>query len=59
MTTPEPLPIDHPLFKLDNCYITPHICSAEINTRTKMATITANNLVAGLNDNPLLHQIII
>ena len=25
VTTPEPLPTDHPLFKLENCVILPHI----------------------------------
>jgi len=29
VTSPEPLPTDHPLFKLKNCVIIPHIGSAE------------------------------
>lgn len=57
VTTPEPLPLDHELFKLKNCYITPHICSAELNTRIKMAVITATNIVNALQKKPLLHQI--
>ena len=57
VTTPEPLPPDHELYSLDNCIITPHISSAEINTRTKMATITASNIVNGLSNKPLVHQI--
>ncbi|RNA31918.1 glyoxylate reductase hydroxypyruvate reductase-like [Brachionus plicatilis] len=57
VTTPEPLPLDHELFKLNNCFITPHICSAEVNTRVKMAVITATNIVNALQNKPLLHQI--
>ncbi|CAF0979894.1 unnamed protein product [Brachionus calyciflorus] len=57
VTTPEPLPLDHELLKLRNCFITPHICSAEVNTRVKMAVITANNISLGLQNKALLHQI--
>lgn len=39
----------HPeLVKLDNAVLTPHIASATIETRTKMATMAAQNLVDGL-----------
>jgi glyoxylate/hydroxypyruvate reductase len=57
VTSPEPLPTNHELFKLKNCFITPHIASADTTTRVKMATITAHNLVNGLVEKPLLHQI--
>ena len=57
VTTPEPLPTDHELFKLKNCVVTPHIGSAEINTRIKMATLTATNIIHGLNQYPLLYEI--
>ncbi len=55
VTDPEPLPPDHPLFKLDNCLITPHIGSATYQTRQSMAEIALNNLVAGLSKIPLPH----
>lgn len=45
---PEPPKMDNPLLKLDNVTILPHIASASVATRTKMATIAATNLVAGL-----------
>lgn len=45
VTEPEPIPMDDPLLTLDNCVIVPHIASASIATRTKMA---AENLIAGL-----------
>ncbi len=42
-------PAIHPdLIKLDNAVLTPHIASATIETRTKMATMAASNLIAGL-----------
>ena len=36
------------LAELDNIVIIPHIGSATINTRTKMATMAAENLIAHL-----------
>jgi glyoxylate reductase len=48
VTEPEPIAPDSPLLSLDNCLIAPHIASASIQTRTKMATMAAANLVAGL-----------
>jgi phosphoglycerate dehydrogenase-like enzyme len=49
VTTPEPLPSDHPLYKLPNCVILPHIGSATRNTRRRMAERAAENLLAGLS----------
>ncbi|XP_017548879.1 glyoxylate reductase/hydroxypyruvate reductase [Pygocentrus nattereri] len=48
VTTPEPLPTDHPLLALKNCVVLPHIGSATYSTRGIMAKLTANNLLAGL-----------
>ncbi len=45
---PEPLPPDHPLCDLDNAVLLPHIGSASVATRTKMAVIAARNLLAGV-----------
>lgn len=53
VTNPEPLPGDHPLLKLPNVLITPHIGSATIETRTRMAQLTVDNLLAGLAKQPL------
>ncbi|MBN1246279.1 MAG: D-glycerate dehydrogenase [Anaerolineae bacterium] len=55
VTEPEPLPADHRLLELDNCLITPHIASASIATRNKMAIIAAENLLAGLEGRRLPH----
>lgn len=46
---PEPIPADHPLLKLENVVITPHIASAGKETRLKMALMCVENILAGLN----------
>ncbi|XP_068617929.1 glyoxylate reductase/hydroxypyruvate reductase-like [Battus philenor] len=48
VVTPEPLPNDHPLLSLPNCFIVPHLGSATIETRNAMATIAANNILRAL-----------
>jgi glyoxylate reductase len=48
VTEPEPIPSDHPLLKLNNVIIAPHIASASVATRAKMALLAADNLIAGL-----------
>ena len=48
VTEPEPLPADHRLLTLPNCIVVPHIASASVATRTRMAVMAAENLLAGL-----------
>jgi len=48
VTDPEPLPPDHPLASLPNCIVVPHIASATVTARGRMATMAAQNLLAGL-----------
>jgi len=55
VTDPEPLPLDHPLFQLTNCFILPHIGSATYNTRCRMAELACENLLAGLSGKRLPH----
>lgn len=45
---PEPVPAGHPLLSLPNVIITPHVASASIATRRKMAEMTLENIQAGL-----------
>ena len=53
--TPEPLPPDHPLLALPNVVALPHIGSASIATRIKMAQMAVDNLLAGLAGRRLPH----
>jgi len=48
VTEPEPLSAQHPLLTLDNVIVVPHIASASVATRTKMAVMAVDNLIAGL-----------
>ena len=63
VTDPEPLPVGHPLVVLDNCLVVPHIASASLPTRGKMAAMAAANLLAGVRGerlptavNPEVHE---
>jgi glyoxylate reductase len=53
VTDPEPLPPSHPLYRLTNCLIVPHIGSATRGTRKAMAETACRNLLAGLAGIPL------
>lgn len=57
VTDPEPLPDDSNLRSLANCIILPHIGSATVTSRSAMAEIAADNLLAGLEGKPLRHQV--
>ena len=48
VTDPEPLPQDHPLYRLPNAVSTPHIGSAGRTTRERMAEVAVENLLAVL-----------
>ncbi len=55
VTEPEPLPPDSPLLTLENIVIVPHIASASVATRGRMAQMAAENLIAGLKGERLPH----
>lgn len=48
VTDPEPIPADHPLVGMDSCIVVPHIGSATVTARNRMAEMAAENLLAGL-----------
>jgi glyoxylate reductase len=55
VTDPEPLPPDHPLLRIPNLLVLPHIGSATHATRERMADVAVDNLLAGLAGRPLPH----
>lgn len=58
VTDPEPLPRDHPLLALPNLVITPHLGSATVETRRRMAELSVANLLAGLRGEPLPNRVV-
>ena len=65
VTDPEPISADHPLVRLENCIVVPHIGSATVRARERMAEMAAQNLLAGLRGerlpycaNPQVYQVI-
>ena len=48
VTDPEPLPAGHPLLALPNALVVPHMASATVATRDRMAELAARNLLAVL-----------
>lgn len=61
VTDPEPLPAGHPLLDptlKDRLVIIPHIGSATMATRNKMAEITTANLITGLSGNAMPHALL-
>jgi glyoxylate reductase len=53
----EPVSMENPLLSLPNVTVIPHIGSATIATRTKMAVMAAQNLIAGLAGEELPFQV--
>ncbi|MCP4198465.1 MAG: D-glycerate dehydrogenase [Proteobacteria bacterium] len=53
VTEPEPLPPGHKLYPQNNCLIVPHLGSASVATRSKMAEMATLNLIAGLQNKKL------
>ena len=54
VTDPEPLPPDHPLWKLPNVFITPHVAGGYnmIETQFRIARVVAKNIRHYLADEP-------
>jgi glyoxylate reductase len=57
VTNPEPISPDDPLLALPNVIITPHIASASIATRSRMAMLAARNLVDALKGKVPKHTV--
>ncbi len=48
VTDPEPLPADDPLLDAPNLLVVPHVGSATVRTRARMADMAVENLLAAL-----------
>ncbi|PWS27426.1 D-glycerate dehydrogenase [Pedobacter yonginense] len=57
VTNPEPMHADNPLLNMENVAVLPHIGSATKETKSAMAEVIVKNIVAGLNDQKLPHQV--
>ncbi|QLG61060.1 2-hydroxyacid dehydrogenase [Halorarum salinum] len=55
VTDPEPLPADHSILEYapEKLVVTPHLASASVQTRDKMAEMAAANALAGVRGEPL------
>lgn len=53
VTSPEPIEFNSPLLSIPRVLITPHIGSADIETREAMSLLCAKNILAGLKKEPL------
>jgi lactate dehydrogenase-like 2-hydroxyacid dehydrogenase len=57
VTTPEPLPLDHPLLHMPNCAITPHISSATKSVRDKMCNMAVENVLLAMDGSTLKNPV--
>jgi glyoxylate reductase len=53
VTDPEPLPADDPLLEAPNLLVVPHVGSATVRTRERMAEMAVENLLAALAGRPM------
>ena len=53
VTDPEPLPADDPLLEAPNLIVVPHVGSATVRTRERMAEMAVENLLAALAGRPM------
>jgi glyoxylate reductase len=57
VTDPEPLPADDPLLDAPNLLVVPHVGSATVRTRAKMAAMAVDNLLAALDGRPMPYPV--
>ena len=57
VTVPEPLPADDPLLDAPNLLVVPHVGSATVRTRAKMAAMAVDNLLAALAGRPMPYPV--
>lgn len=59
VTHPEPLPRDHPLLKLKNVTLTPHIGSATHQARRQIMENLVESILASLNGLPIPNEVLL
>ena len=57
VTDPEPLPADDPLLEAPNLLVVPHIGSATVRARERMAEMAVENLLAALAGHPMPYPV--
>ena len=57
VTTPEPLPPEHPLWETPNCYLTPHIAGAHVGDDLRLVRHFLDNLARFEAGDPLLDRV--
>ena len=57
VTDPEPLPADDPLLEAPNLIVVPHVGSATVRTRARMAEMAVENLLAALDGRPMPYPV--
>jgi glyoxylate reductase len=57
VTEPEPLPADDPLLEAPNLLVVPHVGSATVRTRARMAAMAVDNLLAALDGRPMPYPV--
>ena len=57
VTDPEPLPADDPLLEAPNLLVVPHVGSATVRTRARMAEMAVENLLAALAGRPMPYRV--
>ncbi len=57
VTDPEPLPSDHPLWRMDNVIITPHVAATGGDSAQRSMTIAVENLRRYVAGEPLLNVV--
>ncbi len=57
VTDPEPLPPDDPLLSAPHLTVVPHVGSATVRTRSRMADLAVDNLLAALAGEEMPHRV--
>ena len=57
VTNPEPMNADNPLLQMESVAVLPHVGSATYETRSAMANLVAENVIAGLRGEKLPHEV--